>query len=412
MPRVFIGNFDFEHELAGMAAGISSSDRNPSELLRHSAGGTKGAELFWAWLPVAEVQDFIVAPGRIDPSEFAELTDLGPAPPRFIHETRELSGLQDVELVPWGWTKSVITFGKSRGWQCPAPPWDVVRQVNSRAFRFALEKDWNVGLPTAALVTSLAELEAVVQQHGAARRGWLLKANFGMSGREALRGRGTTIDENTRNWTQKRLASAGPIVFESIVERIAEAGIQIEIPRAGPPQLVGITPLLVDRSGVYRGSRFGCPARGLEPWQPAVGVGLRVAETVQRLGYFGPLGIDAMQYRDESGAIHLRPLQDLNARCTMGRLALGFRRLLPAGMCGSWLHFHRRHLAECERDDWLNNLRDILPEKVTTAATSPRHIGTRRVEHHAVLVLAPSSEVRRQAEAAILDSLGLAIDGH
>jgi len=251
-----------------------------------------------------------------------------------------------------------------------------------------------------------------VRAFGNGPRGWLLKANFGMSGREAVRGRGTLLDEKTRNWAQRRLTAAGPITFEPIVERLAEAGIQLEVPQSGSPLLIGVTPLLVDGSGVYRGSRLGCPAKELEGWQPAVETAKRVARRIQQLGYFGPLGIDAMQYRDEAGESRLRLLQDINARYTMGRLALGFSRALPSGWCGTWLHFNRRHLQGRERDDWLHNMRHVLPADMMTAATSPWSIDSQPVEHHAVLLLAPSSEARREAESAVLDSLGIAVEDH
>ena len=49
-------------------------------------------------------------------------------------------------------------------------------------------------------------------------------------------------------------------------------------------------------------------------------------------GDFSPLGLDAMRHRVPGGAVRTRCLQDINARWTMGRLALGLRRfphLLP-----------------------------------------------------------------------------------
>jgi hypothetical protein len=393
MPRVFLGNFDFEHELAGAAAG------KPQE-----------AELFWAWLPIADARDVLPAPSGVDERDFAALGELGLPLPRLARDLREFDSLHDFELVPWGWTRAAVDFGHSHGWNCPAPPLKVVRQVNSREFRFNLEQEWNIGLTNESIATTLAEVDAVLQQFGNASRGWLLKANFGMSGREAMRGRGTALYEKTRNWAQKRLAAVGPIIFEPIVERIAEAGIQIEVPHSGLPLLAGVTPLLVDKSGVYRGSRFGCPASELEIWQPAVETAMRVAEKVQQLGYFGPLGIDAMQYRDEAGAIRLRPLQDVNARYTMGRLALGLGRILRPGWCGTWLHFNRRHLAGRDLDAWLAEVRLSLPTGTITAVTSPRMIGSQPAYHHALIVLASSPELRRQAEAALFASFGSTVE--
>jgi len=251
-----------------------------------------------------------------------------------------------------------------------------------------------------------------------------------MSGREAMRSRGATLEENLRNWAEKRLATSGPIVFEPIVERVAEAGIQIEIPQTGSPTLVGITPLLVDASGVYRGSRFGCPPEEIACWKPAVDVALGTANELQRTGYFGPLGIDAMQYRNSDGEVRLRPLQDLNARYTMGRLALGLCRVLSgrarwggAGesknsplappyevgecWCGSWLHFGARHLAGRSLPQWLAEMQPALPVGAIAVPASPQNPGTSQA--HAVLVIAPSPELRNAAEAVVFEALGIAV---
>jgi len=45
-----------------------------------------------------------------------------------------------------------------------------------------------------------------------------------------------------------------------------------------------------------------------------------------------------MQYRSVSGEIAWRPLQDINARLTMGRVALGLRRLSGPNDTADWLH--------------------------------------------------------------------------
>jgi hypothetical protein len=408
MPRLFFGNFEFEHELA-TSEETKAVCADEIFGLRRLEGAQVGAELAWTWVAIAEAVDSVVAPGEIKPDEFAALSELGLPIPQFLHSTREIAALRDVELVPWGWTNSLTSIGKSYGFRCLAPPPDVVRRVNSRAFRLGLEHNWKVGLPGSAAVGSVSELESLLSKEGNRARGWLLKANFGMSGRESLRGRGTVLDASSRNWVQKRL-STGPVVFEPVVERLAEAGIQFEIPQVGTPELVGVTPLLVDQSGTYRGSRFACPPGELEAWAPANEAGLRTAMHIQRLGYFGPLGIDAMQYLDEAGHVRLRPLQDLNARYTMGRLALGFRRILRPGWNGSWIHFGERHLAAGELKSSLSHLRHAGLGGAIIVAASPRKIGGRAARHHAVLVIAPTIEILKQAEGKVFDSLKFAFD--
>src|SRR5262249_53438740 len=153
--------------------------------------------------------------------------------------------------------------------------------------------------------------------------------------------------------------------------------------------------LLVDRSGVYRGSRLACPAGEVEPWEPAVTNALRVAHVLQEKGYFGPLGIDAMQYRDGSGQIRVRPLQDLNARHTMGRLALEFRRVVPEGWCACWLHPGVAQTQGNSVDLWLAEVARRVPSGVRVVPTSPVANASAGPERLAVLVLAPTTESLR-----------------
>lgn len=355
MPRIFFGNFDFEHELS---TGHAGSHSTPGK-------GRKPSQSFeWAWVPVAGPDDRIVAVGSIDRCDFTALAAPGWSPPRLISDCRDAAGLKDAELVPWGWTPSMQELAARWSWNAPAPPLDAVRLVNSRAFRFELEQELGVAPDGSAVTHSIDELEALLGSWGQSwslrhggpgglqrsaidqpGRGWILKANFGMSGRESVRGRGLDLPEALRSWARARFASSGPIVIEPLLDRVAEAGIQMEVPPSGEPRLIGVATLIVDGTGVYRGSRFGEPDSEVDVWQPAVETALVVARRVQQAGYFGPLGIDAMRFRDSQGRIRLRPLQDLNARYTMGRLALGFLRILPRGWCGSWMFLPSRALS-------------------------------------------------------------------
>lgn len=153
-------------------------------------------------------------------------------------------------------------------------------------------------------------------------------------------GRGLAFASAQRTWLSRRLDSDGAVYFEPWLQRCAEVGIQWTLPPPGQgrPKLEGVTPLLCDPQGGYRGSEFSLDTSVPNEWQRAVEVCEQVAKRLQSLGYFGPLGIDAAIYEDATGTAHARPLQDINARFTMGRLALGFRRLLRSGECGAWRH--------------------------------------------------------------------------
>ena len=209
-----------------------------------------------------------------------------------------------------------------------------------------MEHEFGVAPVGAARVECLEDLTEAVRRSASelgesvADHAWVVKANFGMAARERLLGRGLDFTPAQKTWLSRRLDSDGAVFFEPWLQRRAEVGVQWSLPPLGQgePKLEGVTPLLCDSQGGYRGSEFSLDASIPREWQRAVEVCEQVAKRLQSLGYFGPLGIDAAIYEDAAGIEHVRPLQDINARFTMGRLALGFRRLLRSGERGIWRH--------------------------------------------------------------------------
>ncbi len=316
MPRLLIGNFDFEHRLA------TGDQQSPAGLRRIVA------EIACCWGVAAEEGDFLWCPEPIDVSFLEQLVDLGLPPVRVVSRVQDVPA--QLTLTPWGWTDSVISLGRSFDAHLDAPSPDAVRRLNSRRFSHELEQARGVALPGAMLVTSVGELMTAIQQLPSGCHGWVVKAEFSNSSRERfVHGSERAFDaEALQLWAQRRLAQRQALFLEPWVERVDEIGVQMTVPRRGEPRVEGVTRLLVDSAGRFRGCEF-TPAIDNDPiWSEAVAVGLEVADVAQRAGYFGPLGIDAMQYRLANGEERLRPVQDVNARWTMGRLSLGLRRLL------------------------------------------------------------------------------------
>lgn len=322
--RVFLGNFQFEHELAGHAA--TGNERLTA--LSH--------QLAFAWMLVAEPGDAVVLPERFEAGFLATLEESGLPPIVPWSTLRATKSAVDAELIPWGWSDAPRDFARRFGLAMAAPPLDAVHAVNSRRFSFQCETDAAIGLPGAATPTTLDQVADCLRTLSA-DAGWVIKAEFGMSARERILGRGSVLSTPAAGWVRKRLARDGVVFFEPWVERIEEAGIQFEIPARGPPRCVGVTGLLTDESGAYSGTRFDLDQELESRFEDAVSHGLRAAERAQAAGYFGPMGIDAMRYRRDDGTIAARPLQDINGRWTMGRLSLGARRWLQAGERGAWI---------------------------------------------------------------------------
>jgi hypothetical protein len=411
MARLFLPNFDFEHQLA------ERSRADFGEAVRQI-----NADLACVWLAVAESEDAVWSPAgkpifgfvgwppsAVQDRSFSTVETRmaeGGHPTgsgiRWITDDSQLA--RGDELCPWGWSERVVTWGRLRGLTCPAPPIDAVRDVNSRRFSFELEIERQCGIDGAAVIESLGQLREALGDAARFQRGWIIKALLGMSGRERLAGRGSELAPPMLGWLRERLARDGAVIFEPWLDRIAEAGIQWDIPQHGGPVFVGVAPMIdpPNSSGGYFGSRIDPHGFSDSVGQPAIDVTARVASEVQRRGYFGPLGIDAMLYRDADGQTRLRPIQDVNARWTMGRLALELRRFLKPHEFGSWLHlnWNVRDPASARERRQLASSR--LPSDVRLLWTSPLEIGGTVPRKQTVLLAATDCTSRTVAEAALI----------
>ncbi|MEZ6056298.1 MAG: hypothetical protein R3C01_06295 [Planctomycetaceae bacterium] len=376
MPRLFWGNFDFETTL-GFVASTAVSPR----LL---------GELAFSWLAIAGPEDVIVTPMPPRPDELQQLSDsLKTLLPRFVSHPEELSqsegfNLQDFLATPWGW--SAFAENEFARWGVtipdhPAPA--IVRMANSRQFSSSQEQSLDCALRGSMTLQSFADVDGFLSQEGelGLERRWVIKADLSNSARERLLGQGETLTDSQRRWIAKRLERDGRLHAEPWVERIAEAGVQWEIPQSGEPQLIGVVPLLTATNGEYRGSLIAAPddetftndALHLDTWRPAIDCQRQVVERLQQLGYFGPCGIDACWYLSLNGEQRLRPIQDINARWTMGRLALGWRHRLPPQTTALW-HFGPDSPAVGDPADHISLLRTTPTTLVATPLRLPSQL--------------------------------------
>lgn len=375
MNRLFCGNFDFEYQLRG--------DRKVAP----AAVRRRNTEFSLLWILLADSGDWLEIPSGIEPGFFDRLRNSGFELPRLISPGDAVPS--SVQLCPWGWTADVVDSARRRGVSVGSPLLDIVRAVNSRRFSVELETEWGVGLQGTALIHSETELNTALRNLLAENSPWLLKANFGMAGRERIRGEGRQPTDQALHWFRRRLAQDGVVIFEPFVNIVAEAGLQFVVPKTGPPKLLGITPLISDATGTYRGSRFDDDPKITATWSDAVTIATHAAERIQSLEYFGPLGVDAAKYRTEDGTIQIRPLQDINARFTMGRLCLGLRRYLQRGETVEWGHQHWPTETRESSVKWFDEFRDSLPASSRAIRTSPFEIDGNPVAHGTVAIFHP-----------------------
>jgi hypothetical protein len=249
----------------------------------------------------------------------------------------EMSGA--TELVPWGWSGGMARLAKEIGAAGILPDVAVVEMINRRRWSHGQELEMGLVPEAGRMVATFEDCRAILSQEPPTGSSWVVKADLGASGRHQLRINAGEIEPGRANWLADCLARDGLLLIEPWLDAVCECSLQFEIGADETPKFLGVTELLTSESGGYLGTRFGpsVAARLGGDVGELVATVRPVAERASRLGYVGPLGVDAMRYRAVSGEPLWRPLQDINARFTMGRCALEWLDVLPDGVCGTVL---------------------------------------------------------------------------
>jgi len=235
------------------------------------------------------------------------------------------SALNDnrVLFTPWGWAPSAIDIGKKIGAIVRPVSIEVVRKVNSKLYSHALEIELGTALPGSATVSTFEELVAAVANGSpAAESKWVIKSPTGFAARDRVLGRGRIMAEPQAKWCRKRLASGDTLIFQPWLDVIREYGVQLIIGSDGSIEILGISDLQTNGAGASTGYLLG---RKIEESriEKLTETALFVGQRLYQAGYTGPLGMDALEH---SGGLH--PLLEINARYTMGFVALAIEREL------------------------------------------------------------------------------------
>lgn len=180
--------------------------------------------------------------------------------------------------------------------------------------------------------------------------------DFTLKPRHGTAGRGRVSRFQEIAGAGERLARAGGAILEPWLQRTHDLSVQLYISPEAEIQLLGSTRLITSPAGVARGIAGTIGDDGLShaqsPCDAAVrSAAIELASSAAKLGYSGPCGVDAFEFRGPAG-LELRPIVELNARFTIGTVALGqlARAHKPARTCFLFLP----HLAP-ERADALDH---------------------------------------------------------
>jgi hypothetical protein len=231
--------------------------------------------------------------------------------------------------VVWGVTPRTARLAEQLGLSEHFPAVDIVREVNDKRYSHLLEKKLGIDLPQCALIDSVQAFEARVRT---CPFDWVLKHPLGVSARERVVGRQGKILPSAHGWARNRLKEGWTLVFEPWVENCRNASLHFEILPGGESRFLGHCHLLTDLGGVYRGNLV-TPTDPL----PALEAARQIVNEVAEKGYWGLVGIDTFS-GTLAGQPLERPLVEINARCSFGRLTLALGHWIPAGWSYLWWH--------------------------------------------------------------------------
>ena len=234
-------------------------------------------------------------------------------------------------FTPWGWTPSAVTLGEQVGAVLRPLPFEVVARVNSKLWSHALEVELGIAQRGSATASTFSELkEAVARACPGDDDKWVIKSPFGFAARERVLGRSSSIAEAQAKWCLKRLAKGEMLIFQPWLEVVREYSVVLEIAPDGAVEIHGISDLQTNGAGTGTGYIIGRPP-SLPRAKELERIARIVCERLFKEGYYGPVGIDAL---DHKGGLH--PLLEINARYTMGFVALAVERALKPAQPTFW----------------------------------------------------------------------------
>lgn len=234
-------------------------------------------------------------------------------------------------FTPWGWTPTAAALGESVGAIVRPVPFNVVARVNSKLWSHALEVELGVALPGAATASTFEELrEAVARACPRSNDKWVIKSPMGFAARDRVLGRGATLEGAQAKWAERRLGYGETLIFQPWLEVVREYGVVMEVSPDGEVVIQGTSDLQTNGAGTGTGYVLGRPPTPQRAEELAR-VARLVGERLFKEGYHGPAGVDALEH-----ANGLHPLLEVNARYTMGFVAVAMERELKPAIPTFW----------------------------------------------------------------------------
>lgn len=341
--------------------------------------------------------DAILVPERPTVGFLQSIHEAGFAIPEFVTHGDGSLNASATDLVdrrlqslrPWGWSPEATRalgplFDNLPHGQSTTPDAEAMRGLYSKSWSQELLKsllsDMDDDLAwicdpgvVGEVCTSQGRVKACVDRLLASGHSQVvIKGPFGAAGQDQIRlasGRGTFEERMTGAkiaWLQRLLRDFGEVVVEPWLAGRIDLSAQFVTEPDRPIRLLGITRFVTDARGQYAGSFIHQKVAGLDEnerrflYGGSPGgkrlqhffehLGIIIEQQTEGIGYYGPIGVDALVYNGWSGRLKLKPVIEVNPRYTMGHLALKLAPRVNASRTAFWTILRAQDLAEAGFD--------------------------------------------------------------
>ncbi len=260
-----------------------------------------------------------------DPLYIHHLKNLGFTPPPF----QLLSSISTpLPLSSWGASKSLMQWAREK--KCPykIPTLDVVKKVHSKEFSF-------LSSPQLEFSKLIRTPEELIQWWNSFKGPKALKTLYGSSGKGHFISYDLPEDlSKALAFFKKNQKTSPSLIAQPWVERVLDFSTQWHIQEDGSYSYLGATLCENSSRGIYHRSTTG-PEELLfkdqiDFFHEHLSYARKAIENLKAHSFFGNVGFDSFLYKHpQTKKIQLYPIVEINARKTMGWVALKIHKKIP-----------------------------------------------------------------------------------
>jgi len=330
--REYFVNTDFDSSLCvAKENGDVSEKRNaggeasPANSPAETPDNAYLREMPWHFMFAAHSDESVLVHLPLPPDFRAYLQAKGMSLP---HTVLHPAFTPEAEFVPFGWNAQAVKLAARYARPPEVPDLAAVKTANARAFALDLERAWFPGTCRGRVIENMSALIDFLSTRSESE-GWVAKGDHGYAGTANRRLTGGPLSEEDVPRIEPLFAAHGSVVLEPWDDRLLDMAMLFRVTAQGTAEEFGGHGLRNSRDGAFLGVEVAPDRMPPASWSDELrDHAARLAIALSRLGYIGPVGVDAYVHRTPAGP-GLRPLVDINARLSMAMPAHGLAHRLP-----------------------------------------------------------------------------------